>query len=50
MLNLLRQPSALLEPQTALRVWRGNRRATNLIDLVFIALTLLHRCGVWSSA
>jgi 2-polyprenyl-6-methoxyphenol hydroxylase-like FAD-dependent oxidoreductase len=32
MLNLLRQPSELLGPQTALRVWRGNRRATNLID------------------
>jgi 2-polyprenyl-6-methoxyphenol hydroxylase-like FAD-dependent oxidoreductase len=28
MLNLLRQPAALLEPQTVLRVWRGNRRGT----------------------
>jgi 2-polyprenyl-6-methoxyphenol hydroxylase-like FAD-dependent oxidoreductase len=29
MLNLLRQPAALLEPQTALRVWRGNRQGTH---------------------
>jgi 2-polyprenyl-6-methoxyphenol hydroxylase-like FAD-dependent oxidoreductase len=29
MLNLLRQPAALLEPQMALRVWRGNRRGTH---------------------
>jgi hypothetical protein len=29
MLNLLRPPAALLEPQTALRVWSGNRRATH---------------------
>ncbi|MDQ6703702.1 MAG: monooxygenase [Pseudomonadota bacterium] len=26
MLNLIRQPAALLEPRTALRVWSGNRR------------------------
>jgi hypothetical protein len=29
MLKLLRQPAALLEAQTALRVWRGNRRGAN---------------------
>jgi 2-polyprenyl-6-methoxyphenol hydroxylase-like FAD-dependent oxidoreductase len=28
MLNLIRQPAALLEPGTALRVWSGNRRRT----------------------
>ena len=26
MVNLMRQPAALLEPRTALRVWSGNRR------------------------
>ena len=33
MLNLMPQPAALLEPGTALRVWRGNRRRTHRANL-----------------
>ena len=37
MLNLIRQPAALLEPGTALRVWRGNRRRTHRANPPLVA-------------